>query len=249
MLNRRRSEVITLVCGLLFPLLWPSAAMGQIAAAVDEQGRTVYVNAILPEPAVRRHHRNSVFPSRVSVRTIHVASVSATPPPEPDSQSLGHLARQAAVSAAVDPDLVDAVIRVESEYNPRAVSPKGAMGLMQLIPATARRLGVADPFDPAQNLEGGTTYLRYLLDLFGGDVQLALAAYDAGENAVLRSNGIPPFAETRGYVRKVSALYGPYDRTSEASNITSAGRWPTLTPHHPIYSYVDAVGVVHFTNE
>jgi transglycosylase-like protein with SLT domain len=248
MLNRRRIEVATLVCGLLLALLRPCGARGQIAAAVDEQGRTVYVNAILPERLVPHPHGIPTSRPQLLARTIHGARVPAATAPEQtrDSQSLGHLARQTAARVDVDPDLVDAVIRVESEYNPRAVSSKGAMGLMQLIPATARRFGVADPFDPAQNVEGGTTYLRYLLDLFGGDVPLALAAYNAGENAVLRSNGIPPFAETRGYVRKVTAFYG---WAGDASAAGAGGRWPTPTPHYAIHSYVDTVGVVHFTNE
>lgn len=241
MLNRRRSEVVTLICSLTLVILRPPRATCQIAA-VDEQGRTVYVNAIPPDSVVRRHHQNPASAPQLRANIIHRTKVPGrlpfgrTPASRP---SLEHLARQAAARAALDPELVNAVIQAESEYHPDAVSPRGAMGLMQLIPATARRFGVADPFDAAQNLEGGTAYLRYLLDLFGGDVELALAAYNAGENAVLRSNSIPPFAETRGYVRKVTALYG----------LAGDTRWPTLTPHRPIYSYVDAVGVVHFTND
>jgi hypothetical protein len=105
----------------------------------------------------------------------------------------------------VNPDLVRAVMGVESEYDQWAVSSKGARGLMQLMPATARRLGVHDVFDARQNIFGGTQYLRMLLDQFGGDVTLALAAYNAGENAVLRYGGVPPYRETRGYVQRVQA--------------------------------------------
>jgi hypothetical protein len=103
----------------------------------------------------------------------------------------------------VSVDLVRAVIGVESEFDAYAVSSKGAQGLMQLMPFTARRFGVNNPFDPRQNIFGGTQYLRFLLDLFAGDVNLAVAAYNAGENAVQRFKGIPPFRETQGYVRKV----------------------------------------------
>jgi hypothetical protein len=112
----------------------------------------------------------------------------------------------AAAHHGVSPDLVKAVIQVESEFDRQAVSSKGARGLMQLMPATARRLGVFDAFDPRQNIFGGVQYLRMLLDLFQGDVSLALAGYNAGENAVARYRGIPPFRETQGYVNKVQGL-------------------------------------------
>ena len=106
----------------------------------------------------------------------------------------------------LSPQLLHAVIAVESAYDPRAVSPKGAQGLMQLMPATARRFGVRDPFDPQDNVRGGAQYLKVLLAQFNGDLQLTLAAYNAGENAVVRhGNRVPPFAETRRYVPKVIA--------------------------------------------
>lgn len=108
----------------------------------------------------------------------------------------------------IDPALVRAVVQVESASDPTAVSNKGAMGLMQLMPATARRYGVADPFDPAQNLRGGARYLRDLLTMFNNDIELALAAYNAGEQSVIRfGHRIPPFAETIHYVPKVLSVY------------------------------------------
>jgi hypothetical protein len=110
----------------------------------------------------------------------------------------------------VSPDLVKAVIAAESEFDQWAVSSKGARGLMQLMPGTARRFGVSDSFDARQNILAGTQYLRVLLDQFAGDVDLALAAYNAGENAVLRYGGIPPYRETRGYVAKVQGLLGGF---------------------------------------
>lgn len=111
----------------------------------------------------------------------------------------------------LDGALLHAVISVESHYNPRAVSRKGATGLMQLMPATAKRYGVSNPFDPTQNLHGGAKYLRDLLTLFNSDVSLALAAYNAGENAVIRNgNRIPPFRETRNYVPRVLGYYRQY---------------------------------------
>ena len=107
----------------------------------------------------------------------------------------------------MDPKLVEAVIQVESEYNPRAISRKGAQGLMQLMPETARDLGVQNPFDPAQNIDGGVRHLRYLLDFFGWDLDLALAAYNAGVDRVLKYKEIPPFVETQMYVKKVKKTY------------------------------------------
>jgi hypothetical protein len=119
-----------------------------------------------------------------------------------------HYIDAAAARNAVDVTLVRAIIQVESDFDHLAVSTKGAQGLMQLMPATARRFGVGDSFDPAQNIAGGVRYLRVLLDMFGGNVALAAAAYNAGENAVLRYGGIPPYRETRTYVDKVQTLLG-----------------------------------------
>ncbi len=110
----------------------------------------------------------------------------------------------------VDPTLVRAVIHAESAFRPDAVSPKGAGGLMQLMPATAARFDVADRFDPEENIAGGVSYLALLLDMFRGDRELAVAAYNAGENAVKRFGGIPPFDETRDYVKRVMQLQAAY---------------------------------------
>lgn len=116
--------------------------------------------------------------------------------------------QEAASRHRVDPNLVRAVVKVESNFNPRAVSPKGAMGLMQLMPGTARDLAVQNPFDPQQNVDAGVRHLKGLLDNFGGNVPLTLAAYNAGAKAVQRNKGIPPYAETRQYVERITKLYG-----------------------------------------
>jgi soluble lytic murein transglycosylase-like protein len=113
----------------------------------------------------------------------------------------------AARRAGLDPALVRAVVKHESGFDPHATSRAGAQGLMQLMPATARSLGVTDPYDPVQSLEGGTRYLRSLLDRFEGDVALAVAAYNAGPGAVARHHGIPPYPETQAYVRRVLDTY------------------------------------------
>jgi soluble lytic murein transglycosylase-like protein len=114
----------------------------------------------------------------------------------------------AAVSSAVEPNLLRAVIVVESGFNSRAVSKRGAVGLMQLMPATASRYGVSNPYDARQNVHAGARYLKFLIDRFGHDVRLALAAYNAGEDAVARNGGqIPPFSETMAYVPRVLKIY------------------------------------------
>lgn len=118
--------------------------------------------------------------------------------------------RAAAESAGLDEALVRAVIHAESAFNPNALSHKGAQGLMQLMPATAERFGVSEPFTPAENIRGGTTYLAWLLKRFDGDTRLATAAYNAGEGSVDRFGGVPPYDETVRYVERVSILHGRY---------------------------------------
>lgn len=131
---------------------------------------------------------------------------------------------QSAARNGVDPNLLVAVMRQESGFNLRARSYKGASGLMQLMPATAQRFGVVNVFDPAQNIEGGARYLRFLLDSFNGDVNLALAGYNAGENAVVNSGyRVPRYRETQNYVRSISARY---DRTRNQQSVAARAGSP-----------------------
>jgi soluble lytic murein transglycosylase-like protein len=147
----------------------------------------------------------------------------------------------------VDRDLVHSMIRVESNYNPFAVSNKGALGLMQLIPSTARRFGVANVFDPAQNVEGGVRYLKYLLDLYEGDNRLALAAYNAGEGTVERYRGVPPFRETRDYVYRVGKAL---DETREANKQRNAeASAKPATEFNPVRAFVDAMGTIYYKTQ
>ncbi len=136
----------------------------------------------------------------------------------PEDRLYGLILRHAS-RAGLDPRLVQAVVQVESGYNPRALSDKGAMGLMQLMPDTAQDLAVSDPYDVDQNLSGGTRYLRQLLDLFGGKLELALAGYDAGPGAVQHYGGIPPYDETVDYVRSVLGLYRGVDVSAEVRGL------------------------------
>jgi soluble lytic murein transglycosylase-like protein len=125
--------------------------------------------------------------------------------------------RQAAALYQIPEELVRAVIKVESDFDPRAVSPANARGLMQLIPATADRMLVTDVFDPRQNIFGGVRYLRILANLFNGDLTLTIAGYNAGEGAVMRHGGIPPYAETQEYVKRVLYYYRHYRATPRQS--------------------------------
>jgi len=156
---------------------------GEIVTYVDENGRLVITNIPSRKPKKRWK------------RLVEVSS-------SPYRELISRISRR----HGVDPKLVRALITVESGFNPRAVSKKGAMGLMQLMPETARKYGAEDPFDPAQNIEAGIRYLKELLRRFRR-TELALAAYNAGEKAVVRYGGIPPFPETRRFVKNVMKLY------------------------------------------
>lgn len=134
-------------------------------------------------------------------------AVRVTRPSDAKSARFDGLIDEHASQHGVDPDLVRAVIQVESAFNPLAVSNKGAMGLMQLMPGTARSMGVSNPFDPRQNIFGGSRYLRFLANTFEGDLVLTVAAYNAGEGAVMRYRGVPPYDETRRYVQRVIQHY------------------------------------------
>jgi soluble lytic murein transglycosylase-like protein len=201
---------------------------GEIVSITDEHGRKIFINA--------GETRAKGDLATGAIQPVNADNVSLAAP------EINDLVEQTASRHQIDPQLVHAIIKVESEYDPKAVSRKGAMGLMQLIPETAQRFGVANPFNPKENIEGGVSYLKHLLDLFRGDLFLSLAAYNAGEAAVQRFGGIPSFAETRNYVRKVTDIY---QSASPQSGTNPAGNQP---PAPPITRYVDERGVVHYSN-
>ncbi len=136
---------------------------------------------------------------------VYSAPAAETPAPSPtDTAELIAMIDAIAAEQGVEDSLVHSVIRAESNYNARAVSPKGALGMMQLIPSTAKRFGVGNAFDPRENVRGGVKYLKFLLDYYHDDYVRAIAAYNAGEAAVDKYNGVPPYAETRKYVYSVA---------------------------------------------
>jgi len=222
------------VCVTLLSLavLAPAARAGSTYQFEDDQGVLHYTNvpgdpryAFVrkdPEPAVARSAAEGGSLSR-------------------GLRAFAHVIRAAAERYGVDTRLVEAIVQTESAGNPTAVSPKGARGLMQLMPERAAELGVRDSFDPHQNVDGGVRHMRDLLQRFGGDVTLALAAYNAGEAAVRSYGGVPPFAETREYVRRVRTMY---DGGGSLTPRTVA----LVTAPQRIYRAVAEDGTLTFTN-
>lgn len=179
------------VCVWFLLVLCPALAAARVRVVVGADGR----KQIIDDGAASR-------PSASSSKSKKYSTTLRQPDAHVELMISRHSDAQ-----QLDPKLVKALIQAESNFNERAVSRKGAMGLMQLMPDTARQLKVSDPFDPDENVRGGTTYLRRMLDRFAGRLEYAVAAYNAGPGAVERHGGIPPFRETRDYVRKVLALY------------------------------------------
>jgi len=209
----------------------PARAEDKIQAFVNPNGKVVFTNLVdnTPTPVAGHMAADTVSQEMPGSLKALVDSISA--------------------NHGVDAELVRAVMKTESNFNPRAVSNKGALGLMQLIPSTGQRYGVRDFFDPQQNIDGGVRYLKFLLEKFNGDLDLSLAAYNAGENLVERLGRIPAIPETTNYVRRVRAVY-----KKESTPLAIPSDSPAMTavsakaPSSKIYKTVDSRGVAHFSN-
>ncbi len=252
----------------LFSTMPARAQSGGITATTDESGRKIYVNGDGPSAASRAEasaparsplvywsvteHRFKPVPTSGAVMRAARSAASEvntylggraqthqTLNRAFTQQDIDTAIDEAAARHHVDPSLVRSVVKVESNFNPNAVSRKGAMGLMQLMPSTARSLNVSNPFDPQQNVDAGVRHLRKLLDSYNGDVRLSLAAYNAGSGAVARSAGVPHFRETQNYVRRITNMYGGGE---PGSNIFGN------PVHEPVVVERDARGVLHMSN-
>lgn len=195
-----------LLAGLLSPALLLLAVTGQaqVYKFVDDKGIVNYTNIAPPSGQEFQVLRFPCYAADPRCRSVSWEKVVL------NTQSFGTEIQQAALSSGVDAALIRAIIHAESAYQADAVSPKGAQGLMQLMPQTAKLLRVNDPFNPANNIDGGARHLADLLKQFHGDVTLAAAAYNAGAGAVQKYGGVPPYDETREYVRRVNILNKRY---------------------------------------
>jgi soluble lytic murein transglycosylase-like protein len=228
--------------------LW-GAGPERVASVVRADPRT----GRLVRVVVNSSHSGTAVPNRAAATPLAESGKPAEAPaggvPQPPafSQTVERIAAQHELPAA----LIHSVIKVESNYNPWAVSPKGALGLMQLIPSTARRFGVSDAFDPVENIRGGAKYLKYLLDLYSGDYALTLAAYNAGEAAVARYGDVPPFPETRNYVRLVGARLAAGQADAPVTPAPGAGKPVAIAAAGPshIREIVEGDGSVRYVSQ
>lgn len=236
------SKAAGILLGMIILCTVPAHA--QIVSYLDSNGKRVFINAE-PIPTVRQakavisgNSAGGIVPRATQSLDRESSVVSAAE--LANREKIEVMIREVSARYTVDPALVRAVIETESNWNSTAVSRKGAQGLMQLVPGTARQLGVSNAFDPKQNLDGGVHYLHMLLERYNGDLDKALAAYNAGPGAVDRAGGVPQYRETREYVQKVTdSYYRPgSDRLPHAYDAP-----------RPIYRMVDTDGRVVFTNE
>src|SRR5256886_1594770 len=228
----------TLAFGAIFlASFFTKDANAETAKVVKKEGRHFFVNAeppVSPKLSATKPRTNIYLPSETSFTGRSRIGLDM------GRDSVEKIVREAADRHRVDPALVRAVIETESNWNPKAWSHKGAGGLMQLIPTTAQRYGAYDVFDPQQNIDAGVKHLKWLLERYNGNLDLALAAYNAGEGAVDKVHGVPAFRETRNYVQKVqNAYFRPGSGRLADAYVNS----------HAIHRDVTPDGRIVFTNE
>lgn len=229
MYRRAHSWNIVVILALAIMLMLPASGRGQaLYSYVDGSGVRVYTNIAPHEP----------------VQDLKIIGIPAPPPQLQNLNSktpYDPIIEKYAAQFQLNPSLLRSMISTESGFNPRAVSIKGAQGLMQLMPGTASRLGVRNAFDPDENIRGGASHMRNLLNIFNNDLDLSLAAYNAGENLVQRVGRIPNIKETHDYVQSITRKFGKRDAAYQPTS-AQAPRTP------PTYRYFDGNGVLHLTN-
>ncbi len=217
----KRSRNILL--GLVLFAASAAVAHADIYQYTDEQGVVHYTN--VPGSNVKKPTRVRTEPRTAPPGTLASAAQASEPKRRTNGSGMVPASYHEYINTAcekygVDPSLVHALVKVESDFNPFALSTKGAMGLMQLMPQTATDMNVKDSFSPQDNVEGGVRYLRYLLDRYEGNISLALAAYNSGETSVKRWGTVPPFKETKDYVKKILAIYHGTGKTTAVPRYT-----------------------------
>jgi soluble lytic murein transglycosylase-like protein len=254
-------------------------ASAQIVSVLDEHGQRVYINTAPPPPRVTASSKNNATSSNATKgdqsasglnggSSVGLSQKSASGANRLSSARLEELVQSTAARHGVDANLVRAVIETESGGNPSAVSRKGAVGLMQLMPTTALELGVKNMYSAEQNLEAGVRYLHTLIDRYGGDLDKALAAYNAGAGAVDRAGGVPHYRETVDYVKKVtnnyfaadagkptgglsaphSGIVGPATSSAPDISVKPAATKAVVPPPNKMYKTTDASGHVVWAN-
>ncbi|HTY62122.1 MAG TPA: transglycosylase SLT domain-containing protein [Acidobacteriota bacterium] len=205
-----------------------ASAWGQqpLYSYTDDNGIQVYTNL----PPVN---------SKAGMKIQGSVPPAEPPPPIAKEESYNAIIEKYAGDYGLDPSLIHSIIATESGFNSKAVSPKGARGLMQLMPATAQRLGVSNSFDPEENIRGGVKHFRSLMDNFNNDLELSLAAYNAGENLVQRLGRVPEIRETKDYVQSVTTKYGK--KTAQTQEQEGE-------KHPPAFRFIDESGILHLTN-
>lgn len=228
-----------IIVSTLLLLIYSPPGFADIYKYVDENGVACYTDTPMGKKTERvvREDKGSAKQSKPAENVSSSSSIK--------SVDYSGYVQQAAAKYEIEPELINAVIKTESNGNHRAVSSKGAMGLMQLMPSTAYDMNVVNPFNPEENIEGGTKYLRQLLEKFNGDLTLALAAYNAGPKTVEKYMNVPPISETKQYVKKIISLFKGKGNYSFAE---SAGQGLPVSQPARIYKVVLDDGTVLFTN-